>query len=687
MGARGNGRYTSRTAGTLNRQIQRPRREEYPPHLQSVFANPKPPQNPRPSPAALAVGQIKPKFNYNVNGSKESRFNVSAEDIRSYPWQGLLADCSQKECINFYEVLIDASKKCKEEEDDLGNRVYGLLYVIASFYPNYDMMGNPYGSLWSFEGQRSLNTEDLTDEDLAALAEIVHEIKDPEYRARVADVLWVTKKNYKTAQLAIDAFLESAERLKTGDMWPPYVERLDRAARLASHRGFEIFETKVVSAVESAIREFEWDTNSGILCLKLMAILLFLNKGDNVRYSALAERFAEDFSKAGDWHFSESYWVQAEQWHRLAKNEFAAVRCRLAAAECNISRSEAGLINQISDFGYRAHWLGRGLQALREANADPKRIQEIHQKFLEMEKMSLSEMATIELDREAIPGLAEAEAEAQKRSADFVRGQPFWRALIRIANITRPVILTEISKQYENISEETIWDKIVTTTAVDHFGKVIDVIEPVGTGSHEEEAVNQRKRLFQHARTIHWPSKVTWFIEPARLSLMEEHQARHKDLHFLILNNPFIPTGHEGIYLRGLQAGFHGDWLMAMHLLVPQIENSIRHILKVNGNITTSLRNGIQAEQSIIQLLERQDVIECFGEDLVFNLRGMLIEDFGHNIRNDLAHGLVPEGAFYNASSVYLWWLILHICWQGFVIGNTPPDNSSNGSEPKTGDL
>jgi len=96
-----------------------------------------------------------------VNDSKESRFNVSAEDIRRYPWQGLLTDCSQKECINFYEVLIDAAKKCKEEEDDLGNRVYGLLYVISSFYPNYDMMGNPYGSLWSFEGKRSLNTEDL----------------------------------------------------------------------------------------------------------------------------------------------------------------------------------------------------------------------------------------------------------------------------------------------------------------------------------------------------------------------------------------------------------------------------------------------------------------------------------------------------------------------------------------------
>lgn len=56
MGARGNGRYTSPTAGTLTRQIQRNRRAEYPPHLQAVFPNPKPPRNPRLAPAASAVG-------------------------------------------------------------------------------------------------------------------------------------------------------------------------------------------------------------------------------------------------------------------------------------------------------------------------------------------------------------------------------------------------------------------------------------------------------------------------------------------------------------------------------------------------------------------------------------------------------------------------------------------------------
>jgi hypothetical protein len=616
----------------------------------------------------------------------ESRFKVSADEIRRYGWQRVLESCRDKECHNFYEALAAEAKRLQDAGDDLGHRVHALLYVIASFHPNYDMKTNPYGSMWSgLDGKRSLNTEDLTEEDLVALAEIVNEIEDPEYRARVADVLWVTKKNYKAAQLAIDAFLESAARLKTGDMWPPYTERLERAARIASTRGFEAFEEKVVTAVEDAIGEFEHDLKSGILCLRLMSILMGLDRGDKTRYAALAERFARDFAEAGEWHFSESYWEQAEQWHRPNKNDAEADRCRLAAAECNISRAEAGLPNQPSDFGYRAHWLGRGLEALRRAKADPQRIEEVHKKFLAMEKQSLSEMTTIEVDREAIPSLEDAERESQKQAATHVRGHPLFRAIIRMANITRPVVLADLTKQYESISEETIWDKIVGTTAVDHFGKVTDVIDPVGTGDAAEEAANQRKRLIHHASTIHWPTKVVWFIEPARLALMDEHAVRRRDLHFLVLNNPFIPPGHEGFYIRGLQAGFYGDWLQAMHLLVPQIENSLRYVLNQNGVITTTLRNGIQKEKDINDLLPSDEVKDVLGEDLLFDLRGILIERFGHNLRNESAHGLMPEAAFYDVVSVYLWWLVLHICWKGFVIAHSkreePPSETGSPSE------
>jgi hypothetical protein len=498
--------------------------------------------------------------------SNESRFNISADDLRKYDWQSLLASCSRKECHNFYGELLAEAKRLEEANDDLGRRVHALLYVVASFHPNYEMLGNPYESGTSGFNGRWLDIEDLTDADLAALAGIVSEIQDPEYRARVADVLWVTKKDYKAAQLALDAFLESAARLKNGIEWPPYVERLDRAARLAAHQGFEPFEEKVVITVEDGIREFENELNSGALCLSLMSILIVLGRRDSGRYATLAERFAQDFARIGNWHFSESYWKLAERWHIRNKDQAQADRCKLEAAECNISCADAGS-NQGGNSMFRAHWLRRGLEGLRRAKADPKRIYEIHQRLLESQKQSVSEMTTIEVNREDIPGLEEAQRLAQKKAAEHVRGLSVYSAIIRLADITKPGEVAKLAERYEGISEATISDRIFRTTAIDHFGRVTDITEPVGTGSVDEEAANQRKRLTQQARTIDWPTKIGWFIEPARLSIMEEHAVRRRDLHFLVLNNPFIPPGHEGIYIRGLQAGFYGDWLQATHLL------------------------------------------------------------------------------------------------------------------------
>jgi hypothetical protein len=62
-----------------------------------------------------------------------------------------------------------------------------------------------------------------------------------------------------------------------------------------------------------------------------------------------------------------------------------------------------------------------------------------------------------------------------------------------------------------------------------------------------------------------------------------------------------------------------------------------------------------------------EEVEVIFGPDILFDLRGILIERFGCNLRNELAHGLMPEGAFYTAEAPYLWWLVIHLCYVGHV--------------------
>lgn len=605
-----------------------------------------------------------------MSDPNRSRFSVTADDIRRYDWQARFVQHARKECWSYYEVFVAAAKECEATGDEVGRRVYGLLHVVASFHPNYDAKGNPYGPMWSnFDGQRSLMAEDLTDEDLQALSGVLEEIADPEYRARVGDVLWESKRDYKAAQIAVRAFLESAELHKTDDLWPPYTERLERAAQLSAKLGFgKPLHQEVIAAVEAAINEFENNLKSGLLCHRLMLTALAHDVADTARYAALAERWARDLASAGESDFSHKYWELATLWFRKAKNEPEVQRCQLAAAEGLVAATEKSLDENKLGFGNAAHWMGQAVEELRQAKADPARIKEVHRRFLELQQKSLDEMSPIDLNVDEIPGFREAEQQTQETAAAHVRGRGFEEAVARLVHIGKPTNVAALRKQMEEQSEQFIWDKIVGSNALDHSGKVADKLAPTGLGSPETEETAIRKKMVQNAREIQWQIAVTWRIEPARVAILGEHGIRRRDLFFLVAGNPFIPSGHEGIYVRGLQAGFFGDWLAAMHLIIPQVEGSLRHVFQQHGAVTSTLVEGIQQERDLNQLLWMPEMEQIFGQDIAFDLRGILIERFGHNMRNESAHGLMPEGAFYQPASVYLWWLVLRLCWLGYKL-------------------
>lgn len=599
-------------------------------------------------------------------GEEESRFNVDASDLRDFDWQERLADHPEKDCQTYYQVFGSAATERRNAGDERGDRVFSFLNVVASFFPNFGSFSEPYRPMMTYtDGRRSLVPDDLTSRDLRALAEIVHDIEDAEFRARVADVLWVCQKDFRAAHLAVAAFLESAENLKTGDLWPPYIERLDRAAVIAAKKGFEAQRDEVVRVVESAIREFETDPNSGLLCGRLMGILLMLDAGDGGRYIALSERLARVFASTGEWGFAESYWKVAEDWHRKNKDEEALQRSMIEAAECIVSRAEADWAKEPPQASSAAHWMGRGLEALRRARADRERIREVHRKLLTFQKESLRELKPFGFDPESIPGYVEERDATQKAAIKHVSGYPFERAVLRFAHIGDPTDVSRLIEDDKKNSEGVIWDKLFGANQLDRDGKVADIMKPTGFGEGDPSGAELRKRLVQQTSQILWPTAAEWRLEPARRAIAAEHSIRFRDLAFLVTNNPLIREGHEGIFLRGIQAGFFGDWLVAMHLLVPQIEDSLRYVLQQHGEVTSTLKNGVQMEKDINELLWEESAEKIFGPDILFDLRGILIERFGGNLRNELAHGLMSEGMFYRAEAVYLWWLVIRLCWIG----------------------
>jgi hypothetical protein len=185
-----------------------------------------------------------------------------------------------------------------------------------------------------------------------------------------------------------------------------------------------------------------------------------------------------------------------------------------------------------------------------------------------------------------------------------------------------------------------------------------------------------------HEATRHHGLLAVGTIDPAREVIFREHPVRLNDFLAIANYSLFVPAGRELIYARGLYDGLVGDFLSAAHLLVPQVEHSVRVLLQQRGVIASSMNDqGVQEELDINTLLcskEHYDALaSVIGEDTVFDLRGLLIERTGSNLRNRLAHGLLAPAQFYSAEVCYFWWLVLRMCMLGSLrVRSTPPTTS-----------
>jgi hypothetical protein len=188
-------------------------------------------------------------------------------------------------------------------------------------------------------------------------------------------------------------------------------------------------------------------------------------------------------------------------------------------------------------------------------------------------------------------------------------------------------------------------------------------------------------------------------VLPALAQINDEHTIREADLLSIINGCLFVPPGHEPIFTRGLLAGVQGDWLIATHLLVPQIENSLHTLLLSTGvRPPRDVLEG-QREWGMQEFLFDPDcwhnLAAIFGPNLLWDARALLAEDFGGHLRPLVEHGLLPDSAFdgspFTIWCVYLWWLALRLCLhilqaqaQAQAGGTSEPAVSGDSSETPT---
>ena len=161
---------------------------------------------------------------------------------------------------------------------------------------------------------------------------------------------------------------------------------------------------------------------------------------------------------------------------------------------------------------------------------------------------------------------------------------------------------------------------------------------------------------------IHIGLSVIGSILPALDVLHLEHRVREEDFIALAKYSSIVPIERANIFGKALFAGYERDFITALHLLIPQIENMIRVHLKQNDVTTTHLdKDGIENEYGMNTLLDMPEAEQIFGKNLYFEFKSLFCDAFGPNLRNVVAHGLLEEDELNSTYAVYAWWLALRL--------------------------
>ncbi|MEA5546178.1 DUF4209 domain-containing protein [Limnoraphis robusta CCNP1324] len=580
---------------------------------------------------------------------------LTKDDFINSSWQEVINASEVKECFAYSEGFLGKA----QEAEKAGNIREKVVFEILGYITLVEIQSE------SNEEHFAKIFDNFIEEYLDFLAEIAPEISDPELQARVTDILWCKRRNYQMAQLAVPAYIQSAIELENSARRVRCFTRIERAFRLARKINYQV--EKVVQHIETVLERYNGE-DPCLLSARLMELLQEKEVQkyrvvDSTKYANIAEKAATIAESIGDWDGAREYWEIKAKWHRLEKDkdkERAALRL---AAETYIKEAENAVKNSPTPYLVASNILERAIEAFRkipgtkeEKEQDKKRVDEAHKLLLQYQEKSMQELVTIESER------IDCSKEVEKARAS-VRGKKLQDALFALARLASPPKVSQLRQQADQIAkDDPLFPYIsISKVMINEMGKVV----ARQSGKTEEETKFEMYTNAAYYQSI----QARVLIEPARDQINLEHPIQVKDLLPIVANSPFVPPDRQYLFAKGLYAGLTGDFFTSTHILIPQIENSIRYLLRKQGVLPSSYKEqGIQDERNLNETLYCPEITSIFDEDTLFDLQGLLVERSGSNLRNRMAHGLINDDGFLSYLMSYLWWLTLRLCCLPMII-------------------
>ena len=580
-------------------------------------------------------------------------FSTTAEVLIILPVGEALTESGKQECPDYAEVFLARARVAEEAGNGEVARAWALLAHLCRVALRPGEPNEPFRPVWEEPGGRTMVPGDMDEESSAAVRQLGFAVTDGELRARLLDVTWNRLRDPEAAREVVRSYLAAANALFDPEHWTAYALRIERAARLARQLGDQGLVDEVLAEAEKRVVELDGSDPLYLSC-RLMELLQDFKRGDPASMREIATKGARLAEGTGDFERARTYHDLVGRWCHRAGDDDGERAARVAMA--------ASLHRQGERFSGRGeelvatHWLEKAHEAYRNIPGMREKAKEVYAQLRENQQRAANTMGRITTE---IPN----EPELIKHARDCVAGKPLREALLRLATVVRVTNFEQETETARKLMEKYPLQGLFGGVTMDHSGRVVGSTRPAFATDTEEFELALWERVAQHV-DLRYQLTVQTGIVPAMKQLNFEHSLALENLVDLVVDNPFVPPGREELFARAFLAGFRWNLAEGLSILVPQVENALRHVLGQAGHeVTKRDKHGMQNFIQMGTMLSerRVDLEALFGNDIVQELRVLFVDQNGADLRNQIAHGLMHHEQFFHHASIYAWWFIFHL--------------------------
>ena len=580
--------------------------------------------------------------------------------LDDFDWEAHLADHDWTNHRWGASQLTDQRSKNLAEE---GHEEEALVLKLLSAVISMHFRGNlpePFGPMWQDGNRCTPAPQHLGQLDVQFLQAMAKSARNAWLKARLADVACVAgpsvglkgRRMGEMGAVAAQAYLDHAKEFLAGNESTKAMDSVECLQR-AMHLGWK-YRRK-----DDAFREDVWMTATNAIDhainKKRLGIISTLAEEIIQRQHSLAGTIAEKLEKAADSWFGDDqeavvdnipsfYKKAARLWH-AAKNTARSEACYHKSAGALIKKARGDRQAMV-----RADWMVEGIGLLRRHRGDRTKIKELQSELAEIRRTISDEMHSVshEIDTRDLIAFIEQQVTSTELPTALFQLAFAFSTFTSVEQIKAEVIETSKKYVFQHLFARVVYnDEGVPVERGDAF----DANDPSNLEQHMIEMIcRSHHPLLANVAVMHATSLVRNRCEPTL-----------NDLLALTHASPVVPEGHEWSLARGLLAGLEHDWEEAAIFLIPQAEPFVRAAFKRRNINTLAVKDGIEEEKSLSDLLGHEDITQVFPEEIVLELRAILTHRSGHNLRNLFGHGLIKDAHLTSIATIVLWWNLLRL--------------------------